>query len=320
MPRGDWDVASPSLTLPPGAGPGDSRLFLGPDVPLILQTFYSVYGTSYACILAYSDATNYEFTLWLKTATGGMSAMAKGWVLGGITVVEHTFTYFPPPGTGLPFNTLIGPVLSIPAAGYQYNFRGVAGASLDPTDAAYSSVNIGDEIDFCIDSQFGAGIAAPRGLRVGEYTATAGGLAGSAGAEVAIPSANWVSEPSITWKRERLYRVLINMQHYATVADVFTTFRLRKGSASTTGTIFGTWVLRTLNLANNVWTVYLCAYIKNTSGADVNSQLSLTVQRSTGAGTNAIYGDAATFPLIMVAEDIGRESDHNSLAAVINSM
>lgn len=323
MPRGDWDVASPSLTLPPGAGPGDSRLFLGPDVPLILQTFYSVYGTSYACILAYSDANNYQYTLWLKTATGGMSAYAQGWVLAAATVVEHTFTYFPPPGTGLPFNTLIGPVLNIPGAGYQYNFRGTAAASLSKTDPLYSSLNIAPEMDFCIGTHSGIPISAMRGFLGASTTSGYAGI-NSGGLEVVIASASYAHEHVWTFQDSRIFMYMLwgfafNLSAAAMSVDIV---RIRKGQATTAGTILDAeaWGIDSTAGAGPILNFQQFGYFENSSGADVTTTLSITHQRSAGAAVTNISNLTGPGVGILAVYDVGSIDDWPDTSNVLASV
>lgn len=311
-----------SLTLPGGAAAGDPRLVLGPDIPAVLTAFYAPsFGSVYAVFLAYSNATDYEYTAWIKATVvgGGYTAKAQGWVLAGVVV--HNELAFLPSGV-IPANTIVGPSLGSPAAGFQYNFTGVSGASLDPiNDPNYSGVNIANDVDFCIDSQVSIPMSAPRGLKAEGTGGNVGGIALSAGAEVAMPAASWAVEPTFNFKIDRLYRVICRV-HYivGSAVDNISVLRVRKGSASVVGTVFAAWFLgNPSSAAANPAGHTLIGYVKNTSGANVSTALSLTNQWANGAASSSLFSNAAA-PILLTIEDVGRPEDHPTLAGVTASV
>lgn len=150
--------------------------------------------------------------------------------------------------------------------------------------------------------------------RDGEYVClghvTAGTAAVStAGAEAAIPSATWAIEPTCVFKNKHIYRVEV---HYAlgpsSATAMTTSVRLRKGAQTVAGQVLGVWG-DVDTQATFFSPHYHDGYIKNTSGADISTTLSLTVQRTGSANNVSILGDATT-KLTVVIKDLGLEASH----------
>lgn len=142
---------------------------------------------------------------------------------------------------------------------------------------------------------------------------TAGTVANSTGAsEVAIPAASWAGshEPIVNFRDKHIYRV--NVTYGISVpagTSTAITVRLRKGSATIAGLTVGIWRDAETTLHINQRT-HDC-FIKNTSGANINTNLSLTIQRISAANDAALYGDAGV-PLNITVTDLGLESGHKA--------
>lgn len=160
------------------------------------------------------------------------------------------------------------------------------------------------------------------------YPATAGyytggsAIASSTGTEVAIPQATWTVEPNFTFVNGRIYRLYAqfgwginaasNTVHYVQV-------KIRKGSASNSGQLLGGVEIcgtgSTTFLSNNFE-----AIVKNVSGSNISSALSLTMQRASGLTTVSLYGSstAGMTQLQVRMQDLGLESSHALSAMAVS--
>jgi hypothetical protein len=187
----------------------------------------------------------------------------------------------------------------------EYVFSGAAGSLLDITSA----------VDLRID-----GISAPRGYRDANVTNNgdvANSTNASGGAEAAVPSASWDVEPTYTFIDGRLYALHLQGYLKSSVATVQAgIIRVRKGA----GTVAGTQLARcdtivaATGVANPTQGFDFVKYTKNTSGADVATKLSMTIDRTVGVG-DYIIGGVADEPLILAVEDIGLVADQPGIAA-----
>lgn len=88
---------SRNLIVPPGAGPNDPRIVIGPDVPPELVTFYHAnYGGALpqAWIGEYTDATHYHYEVWFKGILPLPHPLhAEGW-WDGTTIGEEYVDFF----------------------------------------------------------------------------------------------------------------------------------------------------------------------------------------------------------------------------------
>lgn len=120
-----------------------------------------------------------------------------------------------------------------------------------------------------------------------------------AGAEIAVPSASWDEEPTFVFPNGYVFMV-----HAAGIMGVASDqqvggIRVRKGQA----TVSGTELLRHDIQVSGVFVspgFSFNGYIKNTSGSEVRTQLSLTIARVGGAGNVALSGTASTRLVVAV--------------------
>lgn len=135
------------------------------------------------------------------------------------------------------------------------------------------------------------------------------GAASTAGAEQAIPTASWTAEPNATFRNKHIYEVEVRFGLGPSAATAMeTTVRLRKGAQTTAGQQLASWREVDVQATYFVPKSEKC-YIKNTSGADITTALSLTVQRTGSANNVSIYG-TADLPLRVVVQDLGLEASH----------
>lgn len=152
---------------------------------------------------------------------------------------------------------------------------------------------------------------------------TAGALASSSGAEVAV--AAFTGDSAYTFLDGRIYRGDVQIAVYSAAAAFATieriTVQVRQAVNSTTATVLGAALFETQGTSSSgATTKFFQIYFKNSTGADLTSvHVGLTVTRSTGAAANTIYGDAA-FTARIVVYDVGSVADHTNLAASAASL
>jgi len=104
----DWDIEPFTLTIPPGAGPSDARIVIGPDVPPELVTYYltapfaPVTPEHVIAAIIFYDATghySYQAVVIDSSATPIFSVTYGAFGIGGAVVEEYARVYFNP-GTG----------------------------------------------------------------------------------------------------------------------------------------------------------------------------------------------------------------------------
>lgn len=87
----DWGVPPDTLVIPPGAGPGEARIVIGPDLPPPLDTYTFSGGQTYASgIIFYADGsdTTYTYLCVVEDTTDQDIAIHFGHVNGGVVVEE----------------------------------------------------------------------------------------------------------------------------------------------------------------------------------------------------------------------------------------
>lgn len=145
---------------------------------------------------------------------------------------------------------------------------------------------------------------------------TASGLIASSnvlGTEIAVPSASWTYEPSITFKNERSYMIMSDPSPFATgTPATFGQFVIRKGAASVTGTVLALHRCHyPANFNNTGKNEVMTGWVKNFSGADITTKLSLTVTWTVipvGANGLSIYGGDAVAPTYVSVWELPRMS------------
>jgi len=151
-----------------------------------------------------------------------------------------------------------------------------------------------------------------------QYTNTNTTVASTTSPEVAVPAASWAVEPTYTFVNGRLYKLTICYgPNNDSGSSSWMIMQVRKGSASTTGTILNKHYYHYPagfgGLGASVQTV---AYVKNNSGSNVATKLSMTMANSGAVGNARFWtgspagGDA----LSILVEDIGGVADFADLA------
>lgn len=148
---------------------------------------------------------------------------------------------------------------------------------------------------------------------------TAGSVATSAAAaEAAIPTASWAHEPNATFLNGHIYKIEaqygIGINASSATAMVV---RVRRGAQTTSGNILVTWAEQEYHVdffnTRSRW-----GYFKNTSGSNITTALSLTIQRTSAANNASLFGDS-TLQLRVSIKDLGLESGH-ILSSIAGSM
>jgi hypothetical protein len=87
--RSDWGVDSATQTLPPGAGPTDPRVVIGPDIPPELAAYVAGLPGGGSCVFAflyYLDGTNYRWEALCEFGPTVLNVL-RGATLNG--TIEH---------------------------------------------------------------------------------------------------------------------------------------------------------------------------------------------------------------------------------------
>ena len=142
------------------------------------------------------------------------------------------------------------------------------------------------------------------------------------GAETAVPSGQWDSEPTFEFISQRIYKVTMNgFTIESTGAGGAVSFlRIRKGSASTTGTqLCLKEVFHPAGFGGFTQSFSYVAYFKNSTPQTAASQLSLTINGVIGIGTWSLAGIGGD-PMEVVVEDVGSIQDNVSFANTLISV
>jgi hypothetical protein len=148
--------------------------------------------------------------------------------------------------------------------------------------------------------------------------ATDAGTLLTTSAEAAVPSASWDAEPEFSFYSHRLYRIDIQVGVFnAAATNSVSRIRVRQGSASTSGQQLGFWQASTSTAnvsSSSVASFTGQAYAKGGSQV-VTTQLSLTLQRQSGAANISLYGDA-DMPATVAIIDVGSSEELSGLAVL----
>jgi hypothetical protein len=138
-------------------------------------------------------------------------------------------------------------------------------------------------------------------------------------AQAAVPSASWDEEPSITFADQRLYLIQVQAGVFNSAAtNSVGRLRVRQGAQTTSGQQLAFWQVSTTtaNVSSaSVASFSGVAYVKNITGGFVTTQLSLTIERQSGAANLSLYGDS-DMPVTVAVTDIGDVGRLTSLAAL----
>lgn len=158
----------------------------------------------------------------------------------------------------------------------------------------------------------------PRFYFAPTYCNAGGLIATSTGTEVAVPSASWTAEPTYAFLAGRLYAIKVQFNpNWSGSGLGWGHFKIRKGAASTSGTILGAaYIDVAAGFADNGHSHFETFFIKNTSGSTVSTKLSMTVDHLGGTGNMSVYGGEAAGPTYILPRDAGAVADNSGLAAM----
>lgn len=157
-----------------------------------------------------------------------------------------------------------------------------------------------------------------RGVIGSQYTNSSTTVASTAGGETAVPAASWVVEPTYVFLIGRLYKLTIGYgPNNDSATACWMTMRVRKGSASTSGTVLNlTYCHNPAGFAGQGASLGAHAYVKNNTGSNVSTKLSMTIQNMSGVGNARFWTGSVTGGdmLSILIEDIGAIADYTDLA------
>lgn len=246
--------------------------------------------------LAVSDTSTIDLTLtgasWPKTISGSVIA------------------------NSIPLNDLSDVVISSPAVKQVVRHNGTNWVNAQVAMADLSNVTgtpvAGDQLTYSGSNW----VNDPVGTEYGFIT---GGIAAASNTtEVAVATSAWVHEPSLNFVNGKLYKFMVQWQLGIQSAGASAMYvKFRKGAQTITGQIlFQSLQQESSALSYN--TRFMTGYVKNVSGANISTALSMTIQRTAGGSDCRIYGDTDT-PVIVQIDDIGYASTHK-MAAVATSI
>jgi len=316
------------LVIPAGSPITAPQIAIGPTIPAELVTYYATFGvTLVAAILYRKDATTYTY----DAVTGGGSHVT-GTVSAGDVAEMWLYTH---PSAN--FSSLIVGFRS--PASFGIGFPGVNGSSIDI--AANAALNLfgaatatstgtflfqsGAQFNLAVGSVSTVdGISAPRSMFAAVQRTNNGTVCTTpaGGAETAVPSASWDSEPNNSWRNDGLW--LLRATGFTIestgAGGAVSLVRIRKGAASVGGTQLAlVEIFHPANFGGFTQGFEFHALVKNTSGSTVTSKLSLTINGVVGAGTWSLYGDGNR-DLAITVQEVGNASDHADLANIAVSL
>jgi hypothetical protein len=301
--RSGWAVDSPNIILPPFAGPGQSRIEIGPILPPPLDTyqFYSSFVAS-GGIIFWPDGSldSYQFIVSVNSGASG-AVIYQGSVDGG-AVIEHKAGE----PAGLAFE------LDMTAATVAALFRQITHIRQELQIGSTLEAALGNRPPFSID-----GWSHGRGYR--NANSSNNGTLVTTAAEAVVPAASYDEEPTFEFTAGRLYRLDIQCGVFNSAAsNTVARLRVRKGSAAIAGQQLAFWQPspHSANISSSsVMSFHGTAYVKNNSGATVSTKLTVTIERQSGAANVSLYGDA-DMPLTLAVEDIGTPGQQVGLSDV----
>lgn len=276
-----------SVQIGPDAGPD---LVIGPTVPAVVATFYSVnYLGSVGdfIILMKVDANNYYYQVLLTSSALG-PAIGRGWVIGGVLMEEY-FSYFD--GAQL--------VVEFAGDGFTQKMEFVMGK-------VKLILGTGDPTDTYPDLIFN-NTSLPRGLVFIERIT-------GAHSTTAATTEQTIFTSTLAWDfpTGRAYMVEVVGQIASGTAPIRTRIRVRKG-VGTGGTILNSPATSLIDAASTDCPVYVQGIFMNTSGANVNTKLTITFQ-NTSAAVVTYDGSAAPSNCYLRVTDIGDNSFYTGVS------
>jgi hypothetical protein len=244
----------------------------------------------------------------------GATILVQAATLGGHTVDPGFIYAESDPLFGFPYLLLSSPSMD-----------GGDRSSIQVRSADPAGTGQGSSVD--INATQAVAITAPRltmnGFGIALFDVGYGMLNGagavSAGAEVAISTAQWTAasgvEPGATFENNYVYKVSVQMQAFASASFGIGAVRLRRGAGTIVGTLLHEWTIqRDNNLASTTFEV--TGYIKNVSGANVTTKLSISLAKVAGVAANMSLANAGT----VLIENVGHVLDNTSRAAIATAL
>lgn len=283
-----------SITVPTGAGPAQSRIVIGSDIPAALQTAFSTSFTISAAVLYYYSNGDYYFDA-IGIDGGGNPTLIRGaYIVATSTLIRYE-TYR---GGSLADGAIV--------------FYGSEGNPSRTTQVyRKSEINLdyngvtGQESFMTIDVP-GLGALHVRPTQP-IYTAIGNGnLNVAAAPELGYPLANWVQYPSADFKDGHVFKVTLDCMIFTSAAAVgkAANIRLRQGTApSIAGNLLAEWVTDPVN--SFITSKHYESFFYNNTGTNLSLvDLELGFLWGAGAGTHTLAGDA-TRPIILNVFDWG---------------
>lgn len=286
------------LILPPGAGPNDPRIVIGPDVPPEVVAFYAALGANLVVdgwIGFYIDATHYFYWVAGNIPNAGFPIrfMGYGTVASGL-VNELSFVSRSTLGDFTEYG--------IDADFIDLESSGGRGVLLNRTSG--DPVLMGNPaapIDYFLN-----GVNHPRGPLYFESITTSAASGAVAGTEYLM----FTTTSNITFINGRAYEVTFHGIINSAVTQV-PLLHIRKTNA--TGTLLINGGRQPITNAGTNLGFEKRGIIVNTSGADVVAPLALTVTPSSATLVN-VLGAAASSQAYWRVVDIGSTGDYQGVS------
>lgn len=117
--------------------------------------------------------------------------------------------------------------------------------------------------------------------------------------------------PSMTFVNGRAYRIYFNGMQESTTANTRFLYQLRKGSATTSGTVYVSPIRIPLTTASIAQAVNVSIILENNSGSDITTALTWTGSAAAGTG---IFSTSATNRAYSTVEDIGVVGSYSGIS------
>lgn len=290
------------LLLPSNAAPSTPRVFIGPDIPAGLVSFYSP-NTPVACVIAYNGLGGYHYIVWVQIASTGENIQAEGFVANdGVTVWETILQYFDPT-SGIPITVTIGEAFGNPGLNnFQLivdgssSFEGpmfIDGGATPPaaityatnvqtdgqqefTSAYLANYDAGSILnllwfgDLKMDPNGVAGLVSQRRGPFGTSSATGTATTPTGGA------GNLFTYPTVTYRNGRAFRLTFLTTWSASVANSFATFWLNTGVGANVLGLFRSPALP-VGASQENWCIPIHFEFTNQTGADVTTGMQVQI-------------------------------------------
>jgi hypothetical protein len=310
-----------TFSVPTFGGPPD--IVIGLTVPAELIAYYAAAPDNHNVIqgiLYRQTATTYVYDIEIQHKVTGVISRAVGIAVAAVVAEHNRIT-----AQGVKAIQEIG----LHSAA-DVRFKLTSGLFLDDTTLLQIAAGASEVVNGALIVQAGGAfgvegvftidaITAPRGLKSTANTTDNGTVVTTpaGGAETAVASANWDTEPTLALRNNGLWRGFLTGYYIESTGagGIIVQTRVRKGAATVAGTqlTLGQYPAPA-GFGGLALSLNHTFYLKNSSGGTVNTKLSATVAGVGGAGTCSLYGDA-NHPLQIDLEDMGDITDHIDIAA-----